>query len=59
MPRLDAPKAFEPSKESFYTTSNSPIVSVEEDMWFTLFRFGIPPLFYLGPNTPVVKICQY
>ena len=25
----------------------------------TLFRFGIPPFFYLGSNTPVVKICQY
>ena len=24
----------------------------------TLFRFGIPPFFYLGSNTPVVKICQ-
>ena len=37
------------------TTSNFPIVSVEKDMWSTLFRFGIPPFFYLGPNTPVVK----
>ena len=25
-------------------------------MWSTLFRFGIPPFFYLGPNTPVVKM---